>query len=288
MKTPFHTLILALALPAAAAAAECGNCFGERIVGSGPVRFACPVCAGSGTVADAPAAVNRPDIGPTFAAARSAGQTAPAASQTDAGRPRPVVARVSAARGAERDIGSGVLVQSTGSRGIVVTNWHVVRDNRDGITVAWPDGTKAAGRVVASDPVWDLAAVAVAPPGAPPVPIAAQAPRIGDRLTIAGYGPHGRYLEQTGAVTMYASPPGRHPQQWVECRAAARNGDSGGPMFDSNGELAGVLFGSRDGLTVGSCSTRLRAFLASVPADDHPAAPAAATTAKCRNGRCDR
>jgi hypothetical protein len=67
-------------------------------------------------------------------------------------------------------------------------------------------------------------------------------------------------------------------------------------MFNADGELAGVLFGCRDGLTVGSCSTRLRAFLAAVPDEAAeaaevatPARPApAAATAKCRNGRCDR
>jgi hypothetical protein len=297
MKTPFLALLIAFAVAVPAAAAGCGNCHGERIVGPGPVRFVCPVCAGTGTVPDPkPASAAQADDGPTFTAAKAAGDTEPAATPPAAGRPRPVVARVSSARGNERDIGSGVLVRTNGTRAIVLTNWHVVQDNRTGITVAWPDGTTAAGRVVAADRKWDLAAIAVAPPGAPPVPIAAQAPRIGDRLTIAGYGPRGHYLEQTGAVTMYAGPPGRHPPEWVECRAAARSGDSGGPMFNADGELAGVLFGCRDGLTVGSCSTRLRAFLAAVPDEAAeaaevatPARPApAAATAKCRNGRCDR
>lgn len=284
MKSSILALLIAFAVPAAAA--DCGNCRGERIVGPGPVRFACPVCAGLGTVPDAPDAAAPPDNAPTFAAAAQFGQAEPQAAPPDAGRPRPVVARVSAATGPSLDIGSGVLVQVAGDTGIVLTNWHVVRGNRHAVTVAWPDGTKSAGRVLAWDDAWDLAAVAVARPGAPPVPIAAQAPRIGDRLTIAGYGPHGKYLEQTGEVTMYASPTGRHPQQWVECRAAARQGDSGGPMFNADGELAGVLFGARDGLTVGSCSTRLRAFLASVPKP--AAAGGASMTAQCRDGRCDR
>ena len=46
--------------------------------------------------------------------------------------------------------------------------------------------------------------------------------------------------------------------------ATARQGDSGGPILDAEGKLAGVLFGQNEGRTIGSCSTRLRTFLASV------------------------
>jgi len=99
-------------------------------------------------------------------------------------------------------------------------------------------------------------------PDAEPVSIAAQAPRIGDRLTIAGYGPAGVYRELTGAVMEYGSPTKTHPAQFVDMTGTARQGDSGGPMFTKDGQLAGVLFGQARGRTVGSCSTRLALFLA--------------------------
>ncbi len=47
----------------------------------------------------------------------------------------------------------------------------------------------------------------------------------------------------------------------VELSAAARNGDSGGPIFNSRGELAGVLFGAASGRTTGSYCGRVRWFL---------------------------
>jgi outer membrane protein TolC len=122
--------------------------------------------------------------------------------------------------------------------------------------------------------------------GAYPVQIAAQASRLGDRLTIAGFGMEGRYLEQTGVVTEYLSPSPAHPKEFVECRATARNGDSGGPMFNAAGELAGVLFGEARGLTAGSCSTRLRLFLAAVPAAPGSAPQLAAARCSCPGGRC--
>lgn len=244
MRILFWSIIVALAA-VFAAAAECGNCNGLRVVGPGAVRLPCPVCEGTGTVATV---VVR-------------------------GRPRPAVARITAADGPSRISGSGVLVSASGTTGIVVTNWHVVRSHRDGITVAFPDGASSAGRVTASDEAWDLAALVVAKPAASPVVVAAAPPRIGERLTIAGYGPAGVYREESGPVTDFLSPTGRHPRQFIEVRAAARQGDSGGPIFNEAGELAGVLFGCKDGLTCGSSSTRVAAFLSGVPGD-------------CAGGRC--
>lgn len=275
-------------------AADCGNCRGERIVGPGPVRWACPVCQGTGT---APEPI-RPDTGGTNVTPETAAKPAPGASRPDSGgtfrapglaapgQPRPAVARITAADGPSRIAGSGVLVESGDAGGVLLTNWHVVRSHRHGLTITWPDGSTAAGRVIAYDDAWDLAAVAVPRPVAAPVPIAVSAPRLGDRLTIAGYGPEGRYLEQTGAVTEYLSPTGSHPRQFVEIRAAARQGDSGGPMFDASGELAGVLFGQSDGRTVGSCSTRLRTFLAEAKAAT--ASSPLVSAAQCCDGRCAR
>lgn len=241
-------LVLALVLRQAALGAECANCRGLRMVGAGSVRMPCPVCDGTGTTPD------------------------------KAGGPRPAVCRITAAEGPSRISGSGVLVAASGTTGTVLTNWHVVRSHRNSLTVTWPDGTSSPAKVLASDEAWDLAALSVAKPAAAPVEIAAKAPRLGERLTIAGYGPDGKYLEQTGAVTDYLQPTVRHPRQFVEVQAAARQGDSGGPMFDADGRLAGVLFGQRDGLTCGSCSTRLTLFLGGVQTTK--------STPACRDGRC--
>lgn len=255
----------------AAVAADCANCGGGRVIGTGPIRLACPACAGAGT--DTLVSIERP-------ASLPEARTEPAAA--DYGRARPVVARVRTASGPSTCYGSGVLVAASGTHGIVLTNWHVVRTHRTSISVTFPDGSTSAGRVLASDDAWDLAALLVNKPQASPVLIAAAAPKLGDRLTIAGYG-QGEYLEQSGAVTDYLSPTSSHERQFVELKASARQGDSGGPIFNERGELAGVLFGERDGRTIGPCSTRLRTFLSGVqwPSDQKPT-----STAKCPNGRC--
>ncbi len=254
-----------------AAAAECHNCLGARIVGTAPVRHPCPVCDGSGVV---------PDPEPPVFAASEPSDVEPRAVPRAGGQPREVVARVTATGDRVRHHGSGVLVQVTPVAGILLTNWHVVRDAAHGVAVRWPDGTTVQGRVMAHDSEWDLAAVAVARPTIQPVQIAVSAPRIGDHLTMAGYGPSGTYLEQHGAVTGYLSPVRSPRREFVEMKAAARDGDSGGPMFNDGGELAGVLFGSVGGRTVGSCSTRLRSFLAAAIEADR------GKVAACVGGAC--
>jgi hypothetical protein len=266
MKSAFLALLFAAACTIAAAS-PCDNCHGARVVGPGPVRFACPVCGGSGEAAT--------PLPPSGLATPAGGESRmPAAA---APGPRPAVARLEARVGDELHGGSGVLVAVSGSHGLVVTNWHVVRSVRDSVTVHWPDGNRGAGRVLKTDQLYDLAAVLVPRPAAEPVTIAAQAPRVGDRLTIAGYG--GRpyvYREESGALTEYLTPGRGGAAELIECRATARKGDSGGPIFNADGQLAGVLFGANQGETVGPCSTRVRTFLAGVRWPG----------AECADGRC--
>jgi hypothetical protein len=177
--------------------------------------------------------------------------------------PHPAVARIIAPESASTSLGSGVLVDVNRSQGLVLTNWHVVRDSRSAVLVQFPDGFQSAGTVVRWDEAWDLAALVIWKPQATPVPIAAEPPAIGDALTIAGFG-RGPYREERGPCLDYLSPSTGYPREFVELKATARQGDSGGPIFNASGELAGVLFGQTEGRTIGSCSTRVRAFLAAV------------------------
>jgi S1-C subfamily serine protease len=245
-----RSIVVSLIIAASALAADCGRCQGNRVVGSVPVFHPCPSCEGRGTVPDG-------DTTGSFSAKEHDKVT----DSARPGRARPAVCRVVSHVGAQIEAGSGVLVRVSGSSAVVLTAYHVVRANRGTLEVAFPCGTVGPARLVAYDQDWDLAALATPRPEAEPVAIAAQAPRLGDRLTIAGYGPAGVYRELTGAVMEYGSPTKTHPAQFVDMVGAARQGDSGGPMFTAGGELAGILFGQARGRTVGSCSTRLTLFL---------------------------
>ena len=177
--------------------------------------------------------------------------------------PHPAIARIVAPDSSGASMGSGVLVDVNRSQGLVLTNWHVVRDSRSAVLVQFPDGFQSAGTVVRWDEAWDLAAIVVWKPTATPISIAQMPPQIGERLTIAGFG-RGVYREETGECTEYLAPGTGYAKEFVELKATARQGDSGGAIFNERRELAGVLFGQNEGRTIGSCSTRVRTFLASV------------------------
>lgn len=178
-------------------------------------------------------------------------------------RPHPAVARIIVPESGGTSYGSGTLVDVRDQYGLVVTNWHVVRDATDRIEVVFPDGFRSYGQALKVDQDWDLAALVIWKPNASPVPLASSAPRPGDVLTIAGYG-KGTYRALTGNCTQYLSPTIQLPREMVEVSVAARQGDSGGPIFNSRGELAGVLWGAGSATTLGSYVGRVGGFLTSV------------------------
>lgn len=180
--------------------------------------------------------------------------------------PHPAVARIVVPERDGTAYGSGALVAVNESSGLVVTNWHVVRDAAGPITVWFPDGFRSGAYLLQTDRDWDLAALAIRRPNVQPVAIAGEAPRPGEELTIAGYG-SGSYRAVRGRLTQYVSPGGNQPFEMIEMAAPARDGDSGGPIFNQRGELAGTLFGSAFGRTTGSYCGRVRWFLGSVAGD---------------------
>ncbi len=84
-----------------------------------------------------------------------------------ASQPHPAVVRVIVAEGESMSLGSGSLVATNERLGLVVTNWHVVRDARGPITVVFPDGFRSGASILATDKDWDLAALAIWRPQTP-------------------------------------------------------------------------------------------------------------------------
>lgn len=193
--------------------------------------------------------------------------------------PRPAVARIIVPEEGATAYGSGTLIDVRDQYGLVVTNWHVVRDARGLVEVVFPNGFRSHARPVKLDADWDLAALVIWRPPIQPVPIADRAPEPGDTLTICGYG-QGTYREATGHCTQYLAPGIEFPREMVELNVEARQGDSGGPIFNDRGALAGVLFGASRGTTLGSFGGRVESFLTSLAPDiGQPDMPIAATDA---------
>jgi Trypsin-like peptidase domain len=186
--------------------------------------------------------------------------------------PHPAVVRVIAPERNGASLGSGTLIDVSERHGLVLTNWHVVKDAAGNVIVSFPDGFQTPGYVIKMDRDWDLAAVAIWKPQVKPVPIAPAVPQRGEPLTIAGYG-GGNYRAQTGRCVQFLAPAPNMPYDIVEVSAAARHGDSGGPIFNARGELAGVLFGEGGGMTSGSAAARVRWFVASIADKASPETP---------------
>jgi hypothetical protein len=199
----------------------------------------------------------------TAAGAPSVTLGAPLAAPPAQPRIHPAVARIVAPGSGSISYGSGTLVYTNDTHGVVVTNWHVINEATAPISVHFPDGFYSLGSVQDIDRDWDLALIVIRKPNAAPVPLASRAPQPGEILTIAGYG-SGQYRAASGVCTQYVAPGLEFPYEMVEVAVSARQGDSGGPIFNSRGELAGVLFGEGDGRTSGSYCGRVRWFLSRV------------------------
>ena len=193
----------------------------------------------------------------------------PAQTQQPSQQVLPYVTRIIAFDSSGQSFGTGSYVGTYGEYGVVLTNSHVVCATKGLVHVHFlSSGFSSFGYVVKSDPQWDLALVAISkPPQSVPMLTISQTPsKPGDPLWIAGWG-SGSYRVAGGQCVQYLSLPnqtdaGTSPKEIVEVSVSARKGDSGGPILNQKGELAGVLFGSdmiRN--TAGSYCKRVNRFL---------------------------
>lgn len=161
-----------------------------------------------------------------------------------------------------QQFGSGTYVGDLGEYGIVLTNWHVVNDADGLVHVHFPSGFGSYGAVIAVDDVWDLAAIAISKPrkGVPKLPIARSVPKPGEPLWIVGYGA-GAYRMAGGRCLRYLAPQETLEAGLIDLSVNAREGDSGGPILNEDGQVAGVLFGSDYRNTVGSNCVKVQEFL---------------------------
>ena len=151
-----------------------------------------------------------------------------------------IVTSMSTAEG----LGSGVLISDDGK---ILTAAHVVHLSNS-VHVEFPNGKKVLGRVIASDPAADIALLQIneIPADAKVVPLGdSDQAAIGDNVFVVG-APYG--IGQTLTVG-YIS--GRHLSEHalsslrkvevLQTDAAINQGNSGGPMFNMQGEVIGVV-----------------------------------------------
>ena len=141
-------------------------------------------------------------------------------------------------RGAVTGQGSGFFISADG---FAVTNNHVV-DGADKVEVTSDDGKTYSAKVIGTDPRTDLALIKVE--GRTDFPFAKLSdskPRIGDWVLAVG-NPFGLGGTVTaGIVSASGRDIGNGPyDDFIQIDAPVNKGNSGGPAFDTNGEVMGV------------------------------------------------
>lgn len=136
--------------------------------------------------------------------------------------------------------GCGVLV----SQDTVLTAWHVLRDGGQPTCQFPAAGIAARGRTVSADATNDLAAIKIQPVEVDPIPLSRSPPHPGDTVYLAGR-PGGRPDRVTRCtVRPYRWRSGPNGDYTLNWSPGAVGGESGGPVYNSAGELVGILSGS--------------------------------------------
>jgi len=136
-------------------------------------------------------------------------------------------------------VGSGVVI----AKDQILTNAHNVR--ADEVTVTFPDGHTAAGRVLGHDIDGDLAVIGVETGDLPTIAWATNGqPGIGAAV-FALSNPGGRGLRVTlgfvtGVERSFRGPRGRRITGSIEHDAPLLPGSSGGPIVNADGQLLGL------------------------------------------------
>jgi len=136
-------------------------------------------------------------------------------------------------------LGSGFVIDPTG---IVVTNNHVI-DGADEITVTFPDGGTFKAKLLGHDERTDIAVLKI--DGTKPFPFVSfgdsDKARVGDWVVAIG-NPFGLGGSVTAGIV---SARGRDINQgpydnFIQTDAAINKGNSGGPLFNMDGEVIGI------------------------------------------------
>lgn len=135
-------------------------------------------------------------------------------------------------------VGSGFVLDADG---YVVTNNHVV-DDAEKVTVRLPDAREFEATVLGVDPQSDLALLKIDAEGLPHVSLGdSDAVRVGEDVVAVGnpFGLGGTVTR--GIVSAVSRDIDSGPYvDFIQTDAAINRGNSGGPLFDMDGEVIGV------------------------------------------------
>jgi serine protease Do len=137
-------------------------------------------------------------------------------------------------------LGSGFVIDG---EGYIVTNNHVIQGAED-ITVIFRDDTQLKAKLIGSDSRIDLALLKVEPPNKKPLPAVkwgdSDKSRVGDWVIAIG-NPFGMGHSVTaGIISARGRSLNDSLDDYLQTDAAINKGNSGGPLFNTDGEVIGV------------------------------------------------
>ncbi len=141
-------------------------------------------------------------------------------------------------QGPTQGVGSGFIVTADG---VILTNAHVVA-NADEVTVRLTDQREFKAKVLGSDKLTDVAVLKIDAKDLPVVKIGnPQATRVGEWVVAIG-APFGLDNTVTSGIVSAKSRalPGDAAVSFIQTDAAVNPGNSGGPLFNLNGEVIGI------------------------------------------------
>ena len=146
--------------------------------------------------------------------------------------------------------GSGVIITSDG---YIVTNNHVV-DGADELTVTLNDNKEYSARIIGADATTDLALIKIDAKNLPAIVIAnSDNVKVGEWVLAVG-NPLGLNNTVTaGIVSAKARTMGQGVQSMIQTDAAINQGNSGGALVNTRGELIGInaMIYSQTGSNIG-------------------------------------
>ncbi|HWI89545.1 MAG TPA: trypsin-like peptidase domain-containing protein [Sphingomicrobium sp.] len=135
--------------------------------------------------------------------------------------------------------GSGVIVD--GSRGLVITNFHVV-ENARAVEVVLKDGRHFPADPVALAPNLDLAVLRIGARNLPSIPLGDSSKlQVGDYVVAIG-NPFGLGQTVTSGIVSATDRPLEQgdPRRFIQTDAPINPGNSGGALIDLKGEVIGI------------------------------------------------
>ena len=137
-----------------------------------------------------------------------------------------------------RGQGSGFIISPDG---LILTNAHVVRDAKD-VTVKLTDRREFKAKVLGADAKTDVAVLKIDAKGLPTVPMGSSKDlQVGEWVLAIG-APFGFENSVTAGVVSAKgrSLPDDSAVPFIQTDVAVNPGNSGGPLFNANGEVVGI------------------------------------------------